>query len=854
MLKKCPQILASLLATGVISLAPFLMPLGDTGLARAQSSPTPANEAPAGATPASEAKPEAEPTFAIVKTDEALTKITLLKEKLAAAAARFREDKLGDDDYVALEADILEITEAAEQISLEFQPRVQSIEMRLAELKPAGEGSEQSETAKLEEESQRKILTELGGVMQQAQVIAIQAADLSISITQKRRVRFSERLFKREYSTFDPTFWSDVKVTIPRFLWRLDRWVENWKKQAKLEIDRTLAIIFAVALVATIYLIVQSRGYVLKRIARDPEIEPRQSRRVIAALFVVIVNLTSTGIGSVLVYLVLDGTGSIPPPFKKLAIAFLLAFALFALISGLTRALFAPGRTNWRLVPVSAAASDRAATFAYAGGAVAGLSVAAEAIIQILDIPLPVTIAVRAFLTTAIAFLCLFGLRALSRKDTNEETAFPEEIRSNIWGLIRPFAWLACLIALFAPIFGFVALGWFLAIQLVLTAVVFGLVSLLLAVIEEVTTTGFQPGNPPARVLTGMLGFTPQGSEQIGVLTGGIAKLMLLAFSGLGILLTWGMSTTDITRLEGMMTQFRIGTVTISITTIFSAIAIFALGFMVTRAVQRWLENRYLPKTKLDVGLKTSIRTGLGYIGIVIAAMFAFSHLGVQLENLALVAGALSVGIGFGLQSIVSNFVSGLILLAERPIRTGDWVVVDGEHGTVRKINVRSTEIQTFDRATMIVPNSNLISGVVKNWVLNDNTGRIVIPVGVDYDSDPDQVRKILLECVRTSSHVLAYPEPAVYFMNFGDSALEFELRCYLSDIGMGLSVRSDLRFEIARRFREAGIEMPFPQRVIQFRDQAGAQGFEDAAPAFPKQSTPPVKRDAVETDDTGEH
>lgn len=800
-------------------------------------------------------KPAAE-TVSIVKTDEVQKRLQELKSQLADAAKRFRSNKLDDDDYVGLEEAILKINNAAEAISLQFQPRVQSIEQRLAELKPVGDSAVQSESAKLEEESQRTVLALLGGVMQQAQVIAIQAADLSISITQRRRVRFSERLFQRENSTLDPAFWSDVTRAAPRFLWRANLWAKSWNKQANLQIDRSLAVIFAVALLATIFLIVRSRGYVLKRIARDPDKEPRQTRRVIAALFVMMINLASAAIGSVLLYLFLDGTGSIPDPFNKLTIACLVAFTLFAIIAGLSRALFAPGRTNWRLIPIKASASNRAATIAYIGGCIAGLAVASEAVSQILDIPLPITVAVRALLTTCVAVLCLIGLRALNQRETDLDDPAVGEPRSNLWRLAVPFAWLASLVALFAPIFGFVALGWFLALQLILTATVCGLVSLFLAAIEELTTTGFQAGHPPGKLLTGILGFTPQGAEQMGVLAGGIAKLSLIVFAVMGVLVTWGLTSTDITRLEGMVTQFRIGDVTISITTIFSAIAIFVIGFMVTRAVQRWLENRYLPKTKLDVGLKTSIRTGIGYIGIVVAAMFAFSHLGMRLENLALVAGALSVGIGFGLQSIVSNFVSGLILLAERPIRTGDWVVVDGEHGTVRKINVRSTEIETFDRATMIVPNSNLISGVVKNWVLNDDTGRIIIAVGVDYDSDPDEVRQVLLDCVRSNSYVLAYPEPAVYFMNFGDSALEFEVRCYLSDIGMGLSVRSDLRFEIARRFKAAGIEMPFPQRTISFRAPSDAPAFEDAikSPAKQKSTNPPVPRDAEETEDPGEH
>jgi small-conductance mechanosensitive channel len=191
--------------------------------------------------------------------------------------------------------------------------------------------------------------------------------------------------------------------------------------------------------------------------------------------------------------------------------------------------------------------------------------------------------------------------------------------------------------------------------------------------------------------------------------------------------------------------------------------------------------------------------------------------LGIDLQKIALVAGALSVGIGFGLQSIVSNFVSGLILLTERPIRVGDWIVAKGEEGFVRRIRVRATEVETFDRASVIIPNSDLISGVVKNWTHGNILGRVTVQVGVGYDSDPEKVREILLAIAAEHPSVLKEPAPFVLFTAFGDSALNFELRCIVRDIQQRLSVLSDLNFAILARFRAAEIEIPFPQHVVHF-------------------------------------
>jgi small-conductance mechanosensitive channel len=173
------------------------------------------------------------------------------------------------------------------------------------------------------------------------------------------------------------------------------------------------------------------------------------------------------------------------------------------------------------------------------------------------------------------------------------------------------------------------------------------------------------------------------------------------------------------------------------------------------------------------------------------------------------VAGALSVGIGFGLQSVVSNFVSGLIILWERAIRVGDWIVVGAEEGFVRRINVRSTEIETFDRATVIVPNSNLMTGVVKNWVRSDRVGRIRLPLTVGLAADPDNLREMLIGIAKAHDHVLSIPSPTVFFSSFADDKMTFELICFIEDVEAGKRTTSDLLFSIHAKLRELGIVAP---------------------------------------------
>jgi small-conductance mechanosensitive channel len=224
----------------------------------------------------------------------------------------------------------------------------------------------------------------------------------------------------------------------------------------------------------------------------------------------------------------------------------------------------------------------------------------------------------------------------------------------------------------------------------------------------------------------------------------------------------------------------------------------------------------------MERSAREALVTTFGYVAVALSVIVALSIAGAQFTNLAIIAGALSVGIGFGMQNIVNNFVSGLILLVERPVRTGDWIVVGGTEGYVKRIAIRSTTILTFDRADVIVPNSELVSGQVTNWTLRNSWGRIMVPVGVAYGSNTATVKQTLLEIAHNNADVIKgnpqLPDPFVLFRNFGDNSLNFELRAIVLDIDRRLSVISDINFAIDAAFREQGIEIPFPQRDVNFR------------------------------------
>ncbi|RMF84113.1 MAG: mechanosensitive ion channel family protein, partial [Nitrospirae bacterium] len=264
----------------------------------------------------------------------------------------------------------------------------------------------------------------------------------------------------------------------------------------------------------------------------------------------------------------------------------------------------------------------------------------------------------------------------------------------------------------------------------------------------------------------------------------------------------------------------RIGSATVTPVSLLQGALVFAAFLFASRLLRRLLRDRVYPRTHLDAGVRNAINNFINYGLLTLGVLVALQAVGIELTTLTVFAGALGVGLGFGLQNIANNFVSGLILLMERPVKTGDYVDLGETRGVVERIGARSTVIRTRDNIAIVVPNSELISRPVTNWSLSDPKTRIHVAVGVAYGTDPRRVEALLLQVARDHPQVLEQPPPKVWFHDFGDSALEFVLLCWVRNPATtGLrGLRSQLRFAITDRFAEAGIEIPFPQRDLHLR------------------------------------
>ena len=724
---------------------------------------------------------------------------------IADIETALKADNLSNADLIQLRATGDPLAAQLQAVIVDLSPRLDASAKRLAELTPKPKEPAVTDSASPELAAEKVKHDALDADLRSARAMLLQIDDIDARISAERRDLFTRETFARSSSVVSPLLWIDLAREAPSdastLAARFGAWLSGLS--ARLTLSQTLG--FLATMLAIVALAAPINWLNRRVLARDPAIGgPDRFGRALGAAWTAAVLAAAPLIALGVIAWALDIFDISDPHAQGQIDAVLDGLRLIVIAYALTHGLLAPGRANWRLVNLSDRAAAQIEQLWLGVAAILAAERLLEPAVDALG-SLNIAIAGRAVGATLAALLLAGTLRRMA--------AQADDAAPPAWATARAaLAWTLAALTIGATLSGYVAFATYIVEQTMELVMIVSTLFIVDAVLQEGADALLKPSAPIGRALTAAIRLRRDALDQIIVLVQGFARLTILVGGTMIVLGRWSVSQDFASSLRAAYFGFKIGGVTLSLSSLLVAGLALAIVMAATRALQNWLSSRYLPRTRLDAGVSNSIRTIVGYLGVLAALAISGAQLGLDFQKVAIVAGALSVGIGFGLQSIANNFVSGLILLWERGIRVGDWIVVGADQGFVRRINARATEIETFDRGTLIVPNATLVGGPVKNWMHADRTGRIVIAVSVAYESDVETARELLIAVAKAQDSVLAIPAPLVLFNQFGDWALKFELICYVDDIVVAERVRSEMNFDILRRMREAGLRIPYPK------------------------------------------
>ncbi len=716
---------------------------------------------------------------------------------------------------LALQENRKQIDEIAADIKTvadEQAPRADAVRSRLKELGPRPDDKSPPESAEItkERDDREKALKDVEETVKLARALLVQADQLSTAISDKRRTLFADQVFAPSSSILSPSLWTDVAVNVGHDVRALLIVAEDTYSRAVNRAGLIGGLLIFLGLVLTIVATAFARRKVLAAIERTTLFgNPTPMQKGLRAIAFGGIGFLIPAAGTYAIGQAINGADILPTRVEKVMLIILHGAVFVSLIRGLAEGLLATAKPEWRLLTLPNRTAFRLSALAGQVSLIIVIGRIVEGVTQAIAAGLALSVLSKSLFALLVACILAAGLHAIKPEEhpSSDPTLNGSETRPMWIVIARMCAWLIVFGILVAVLFGYSALAAFLSDQLATLSILATLTFLAIHLSNSVFDQSLRPETKLFRSIQSASGLSRQAIEQLAVILSGVTQLLILGLSATFALAPWRVDSGDILMpLRAVIFGFTIGDVTISFGAALFAVAILGAGILFTRGIQRWLNKTYLPHTYLDSGLRNSIVMGVGYLGFIISIAVGLSVLGLSLEKVTIVAGALSVGIGFGLQSIVNNFVSGLILLWERGIRVGDWIVVGDEQGLVKRINVRATEIETFDRSILIVPNSSLVSGNVKNRVHNDRTGRVVVTIPVARDADPDLVIRLISDVAAANTVILNEPPFAVLFRKLGETVKEFELICFVADVDQTGKVGSDLLLAIDLALRAHGL------------------------------------------------
>lgn len=687
--------------------------------------------------------------------------------------------------------------------------KLKAAQAQLAELgaPPAAGAPPEPPQQTSEREEKQALVKEIDGHFRAARAIQVQADQLWDALNDLRRTLFNRRIFLLQDSFVSPDFWRrTITESLSDFLWRaryklldIDRAIEARQGWPKLYGLAGFVLLLALGLV----MLNGWLGRQQKEIALERE-GVAEKRAVVAHALLALVRFAAPfAVSATVIIATVTRLEIVPGEVREFLVGVAGALLAYGVGGGACRAVLSPNdgyyrilRTDdvsaWRMVHLL----DGMLIAYFSGLVILGLT-------QMLLAHLVITVAATGL--TAATVVAVGALSFFRNRSRDADRVVVGLVRAPLH-LLKPIGVVLGIAVLVSLLLGYIALASFLVGRALASLIVLCLAVLAYLAIEFVFHDMLAPGQPGNTRIARLLGINPQTVDLFATILSGTLRMLTVVCTVLIMLSPWGIEFGNINPFEDVFFGVRFGDVRGWIGAAGIAVVLFTVGLAATRFFVAWLDGQLLPRTTLNDGVRHSITTIAGYLGFVIALTVALGQAGVQLQNIALVASALSVGIGFGLQQVVSNFVAGLIVLAERPIRVGDVIVVKGEEGKVRKISVRATELQLGEQSTVIVPNSDIVSSIVKNRSFHDPMHRTTVKFVLAHDMDLKRTFAIMLAAAAAHPNVEKTPEPKVSIVRVTEIGIELDLNIICERIGVMDTVRTDLYLEIMSAFAAAGI------------------------------------------------
>jgi small-conductance mechanosensitive channel len=742
-----------------------------------------------------------------------------------------------DDALVELRTSALQVQAQAEQVAADLAPALTKVQARLAELGPAPTAKGVVEAADIagQRASMAKDQQQLDAQLKLARLLSVEGAQAADQLADRRRAQFTAQIGERTASILAPPFWRELRANRPRDLGRLEQMSASLATAAR----ATAPGVWAVLLLGAVA-VIGLRFWVVHLLLRftAARVPAGRLRRSLMALVLTLLNVAAPTVAALLLRAGFTWEGKLSDALDQFLLGGVGMVCFGAYVAGLGDALLSTRRPSWRLPPLSDGVAGVLALYPPLLAIVLVAGWVMEQLTALLNTGLATAVAFECMTALLMGFLLAHGMRRAEHRHRAElaaaqpTPAVPAAVApgSVPWATLgATLVWVVLGLSLACLLVGYVAIGSFVVKQIAWIATVVASVYLINALIDDVFVAWL--GSPRGTADLAGEDTATRMRAQGAVLLSALGRLLVLLVALVLVAAPFGQGPLDLAQRAAQLRDgIAIGEVRLQPGTVLQALAVFVIGVIVVRLLQRWLRDRFLPTTGLDPAMRDSATTLLGYVGSIGAFALALSAIGLGLERIAWVASALSVGIGFGLQAVVSNFVSGLILLAERPVKVGDWVSLGGVEGDIRRINVRATEIQMGDRSTVIVPNSEFITKTVRNVTLGSPLGQVTIKFPMPLDTDVERVREVVLGAFNAHEGVLDNPGPSVFLDGIEGGMLVFNATGSVSSPRQSYGVKSALLYEILRGLREAGLPMSASKPQMVLREVAAPTASSPAA------------------------